>query len=251
MTLQNQAPRPLGLRERNKLEKLKRITDAARTLFVAKGFDDTTTREIALRANVGLGTIFVYAQNKRDLLFLIINDQLDEVTQRAQAAVDPAASLIDNLMQVAAIHYRFFGEQPALSRLVLREMVFYESGAQAGRFQNTRQHLIELFGRAIELARAQKEIATKENSSFVGWIVFCIFQVELRRWLSSDDLDLDVGLKALERALSLFISGLGPTPKALKRRIVLAALASPGKQTKSAQRRRATTHSQPRTTGRT
>ena len=236
MTLQRQVTRPLGLRERNKIEKLRRITDAARTLFVAKGFDDTTTREIALRAGVGLGTIFVYAQNKRDLLFLIINDQLDAVTKTAQEAIDPAASLIDNLLTVAKLHYRFFGEQPALSRLVLREMVFYDSGAQAGRFQSTRQHLIELFGRAVEVAKMQQGISCRESPSFVGWTVFCIFQVELRRWLSADELDLDAGLSTLERAMTLFIGGLQPTPKALKRRIALMAVSDGRKPPKSTQR---------------
>jgi AcrR family transcriptional regulator len=226
MTLQNQASRPLGLRERNKRDKLKRIKDAARMLFIAKGFDDTTTREIALSAGVGLGTVFVYAENKRDLLFLIINDQLDQVMQSAQAAIDPTASLIDNLLKVAELHYRFFGEQPALSRLALREMIFYESGAQAGRFQNTRQHLIELFGGAVELAKVQNGIATKESPYFVGWTIFSIFQVELRRWLSSDDLDLDAGLKALERALALFINGLKPASKALRRRVDLTGNAN-------------------------
>ena len=58
-----------GQRERNKLEKLRRIKEAARALFISKGFDETTIREIASVAEVGLGTVFVYAENKRDLLF--------------------------------------------------------------------------------------------------------------------------------------------------------------------------------------
>src|SRR2546421_5744523 len=86
-------PTPPGQRERNKLDKLRRIKDAARELFVAKGFDDTTTREIALRAGVGIGTIFVYAENKRDLLFLIANEELEKVTERAEAAVNESTSL--------------------------------------------------------------------------------------------------------------------------------------------------------------
>ncbi len=45
-------------------------------MFIAKGFDDTTTREIAQRASVGIGTLFIYADNKRDLLFLVANDEL-------------------------------------------------------------------------------------------------------------------------------------------------------------------------------
>ena len=221
MTLDTTAHRPSGLRERNKLDKLRRIKDAARALFIAKGFDDTTTREIALRAGVGLGTIFVYAENKRDLLFLIINEHLEKGTQDADESIDPAASLIDNLMTVAKVHYRFFGEQPTLSRFALREMTFYESGAQASPFQNTRQHLIDLFGKAVELAKVRNAIASRESPQFIGWTIFCIFQVELRRWLASDRSDLTAGLRALERALTLFINGLKPAPKALKRRIRL------------------------------
>src|SRR5258707_6733633 len=63
-----------GQRERNKRDKLLRIKNAAQELFVSKGYDDTTTREIAVRAGVGMGTVFTYAANKRDLLFLIAND---------------------------------------------------------------------------------------------------------------------------------------------------------------------------------
>src|SRR4051794_31718708 len=97
-----------GLRVRNKLDKLRRIKETAETLFVAKGFDDTTMREIALRAGVGLGTIFLYAKTKRDLLFLTINEPLERVTHRAEAAVDQKSSLIKNLLGVASLHYEFF-----------------------------------------------------------------------------------------------------------------------------------------------
>jgi AcrR family transcriptional regulator len=197
-----------GLRTRNKLEKLRRIKDAAQNLFVAKGFDDTTMREIAIRAGVGLGTIFLYAKDKRDLLFLTINEPLEIVTQQAEGAVNARASLIANLLSVAKQHYKFFGEQPALARLALREMIFYDSGAQAASFQKTRERLIRLFGRTIELAIANKEIAPTEPPLFAGWTVFCIFQVELRRWLANDVTNLRAGLSELERALRLLMRGL-------------------------------------------
>ncbi len=198
-----------GLRTRNKLEKLRRIKEAAQNLFVAKGFDDTTMREIAVRAGVGLGTIFLYAKDKRDLLFLTINEPLENVTQQAEDAVDPTAPLIDNLLSVAKLHYRFFGKQPALARLALREMIFYDSGAQAAPFQKTRDRLIRLFGHTIELAIVNKEIAPNEPPLFAGWTLFCIFQVELRRWLANDVTNLRTGLSELERALGLLISGFG------------------------------------------
>jgi AcrR family transcriptional regulator len=202
-----------GLRARNKLDKLRRIKDAAQRLFIAKGFDDTTMREIAVRAGVGLGTIFLYAKDKRDLLFLTINEPLEHITQQAEGAVDPAAPLVDNLLAIAKLHYRFFGEQPALARLALREMIFYDSGAQAASFQKTRERLIRLFGHTIELAMGRGEIASSEPPLFAGWTLFCIFQVELRRWLSSDVTNLRTGLDQLERAFRMLIAGLGRTQK--------------------------------------
>jgi AcrR family transcriptional regulator len=200
---------PDSLRVRNKLDKLRRIKDAARSLFIAKGFDDTTMREIAGRAGVGLGTIFLYAKNKRDLLFLTINEPLEEITVEAEDAVDPKAPLIANLLAVARLHYRFFGKQPALSRLALREMIFYESGAQAPPFQKTRERLIRLFGHTVELAIANAEVGPKEPPLFAGWTLFCVFQVELRRWLASDVAPLRAGLNELERAFRMLIVGFG------------------------------------------
>ena len=95
--MQVQTPHQIsGQREKNKLEKLQRIRDATRELFVEKGYDETTTREIAVRAAVGIGTVFTYAENKRDLLFLIANDELDAVATRCEAGVSDRASCLQN-----------------------------------------------------------------------------------------------------------------------------------------------------------
>jgi len=211
MTLVSPTARSLGQRERNKIDKLRRIKEAARELLVAKGFDDTTTREIAIRAGVGLGTIFVYAENKRDLLFLIVNEELETVIGQAEASISPDVCFLENLLRVAEMHYVFFGRQPALSRFVLREMTFYDSGAQAGRFQITRERLISLFGDTV----AREDLSSDETQQFIGWTIFCIFQVELRRWLSENGPNLRIGLQALARALTLFALGLKPRAKAL------------------------------------
>jgi AcrR family transcriptional regulator len=206
---------PLGQREKNKIDKLRRIKEAARDLFLSKGFDDATTREIALRAGVGIGTVFIYADNKRDLLFLVANDELEETTNKAEASVRDHAPCLQNLLTVFRHHYEFFGRQPELSRLMLREMTFYDSGRQADRFQATRERVIALVGGIMKQALERRTIQTPEDFSFIGWVAFCIFQVELRRWLMTKELDIELGMSALQRALKLFMQGLAPTKAAL------------------------------------
>lgn len=199
-----------GRRERKKNDKLRRIKEAAWDLFTSKGFDDATTREIAAAADVGLGTVFVYAANKRDLLFLIANEGLDEVARKAEASVQPSAPFLDNLTNVFRHHYDFFARQPAVSRLVLREMTFYDAGAQARPFQETRDSLINLLGRIVRHAQDHKMIACEETPEFIGWAIFCIYQVELRHWITSDEPDVRAGLSRLRRALVLVATGLKP-----------------------------------------
>jgi AcrR family transcriptional regulator len=201
----------LGLRERNKIDKLHRIKKAARELFLSKGFDDATTRAIASRAGVGIGTVFIYADNKRDLLFLVANDELEATTDKAEVSIRDEASCLQNLLTVFRHHYEFFGRQPKLSRLMLREMTFYDSGRQADRFRATRERLISLVGSIMQRAMDHGMIRLPEDSGFIGWVAFCIYQVELRRWLMTPDLDVETGMAILRRALELLIRGLMPT----------------------------------------
>jgi len=205
-----------GLRERNKVDKLRRIKTAARELFIAKGFDDTTMRDIAHRAGVGIGTVFLYADNKRDLLFLVANDELEQATIRAAANIRDDTSLLDNLLTVFRHHYEFFSAQPELSRMMLREMTFYDTGRQATRFQATRERVIRLVGEAVEMAVQAGTIGSTEQPGFIGWVAFSIYQVELRQWLASGNADLTRAMAGLKRALELLICGLEPTKQALR-----------------------------------
>jgi AcrR family transcriptional regulator len=199
-----------GRREANKLDKLNRIKAAASDLFVTKGFDDTTVREIASRAGVGLGTLFSYSLNKRDLLFLLGNDRLDQVADDAGAAIDVHASLLQNLLAVFGAHYRYFAQNPVLGRLMLREMTFYESGAQAERFRAIRQRVHDHVVRSLDLAAARGEIGGRRDTGFDAEVLFAIYQVELRRWLAGEDPQTKPGLARLSRALQICVDGLCP-----------------------------------------
>jgi len=91
------------LREQNKLDKLQRIKAAAADLFAELGYESATMRAIANRAGVGLGTLFLYAENKRDLVFLIFNEELDSIIERAFGSVRPEMPLLEQLVSVFSV----------------------------------------------------------------------------------------------------------------------------------------------------
>jgi hypothetical protein len=162
-----------------------------------------------------MGTVFTYADNKRDLLFLIANKDLEATGHKAEAGISETASIMTNLLLTFGEHYAYFSRQPELSRLMLREMVFYDSGQQAHQFQSTRDRIIALVCKIVLLALARKEIRSEEDHRFIAWVIFCVYQVELRRWLAGDKLKLKNGMVDLERALRLLVIGLAPKPTAL------------------------------------
>lgn len=204
-----------SLREKNKEDKLLRIKNAAFDLFLSKGFDDTTTREIAARAGVGMGTVFVYAETKRDLLFLIVNDGLELSITEARAKIHPDNSLLANLLVILRRHYEYFAQNPVLSRAALREMYFYQSGTQADRFNRTRHALRHLLIDLIADALAAGVIRSSETADIIAQIIFAIYQVDLRIWLSDGELDLDRGTDRLRRQIEVVLNGLSPQKSAL------------------------------------
>ena len=86
----------VGRRERNKQQKLDRITAAARELFAERGVDEVTTQEIADKADIGAGTLFLYAKTKGELLLLVQNSTYADALAQGRSAAE-------NIPQGAAV----------------------------------------------------------------------------------------------------------------------------------------------------
>ncbi len=202
-------------RERKKADKLQRIKDASLALFLTKGYDDATTREIAKIAGVALGTVFLYAENKRDLLFLIYNDELEHVLGQAEAAVQPSASFLSNMLSIATLHLTHYGRRPEISRYALREMYFYDKGVQSRRFHEIRSRLLQLIVGVIKQDLARGHIKATHEAGLIGNMIFALFQVEIRRFLMDDKPDLDAAVRSFQSQIEVLMAGLSPTPDAL------------------------------------
>jgi AcrR family transcriptional regulator len=202
------APAETGKRAAKKSENLSRIKAAARECFTAQGFDQTTMRRIAARAGVGLGTLFRYAENKRDLLLLTVIDDVEAAVLQGKAAIDPAADLLTNLVNVLAPVYVFFASQPIMSRLLLGELLFYGDGPLARRFWAGRNVMLDALADCIHVAVAKDEIEEPQDVDRVVWLVYSIYHAEHRFSLGAKQTGLDFALTRLSESLKLFIRGL-------------------------------------------
>lgn len=115
---------PVGRRERNKQAKLERITAAARELFAEHGVDDVTTQQIAEKADIGTGTLFLYAKTKGELLLLVQNSGYVDALEEGKAAAERIPEPLDAVMAIIRPVVECNRIQVDNGRTYLRELVF-------------------------------------------------------------------------------------------------------------------------------
>lgn len=89
--------------QRRKAERPGEIIDAALECFVAKGFIATRLDEVAQRAGVSKGTLYLYFENKEALFKAVVETlvvpEIDQTEQQIQAFDGSASELISHLVK--------------------------------------------------------------------------------------------------------------------------------------------------------
>lgn len=70
--------------EEIKKEKEIRIKEEALSLFIEKGFEKTSIRDIMRNTDYGLGTFYLYFKNKEDLVEDIVLDRMTDLISKAE-----------------------------------------------------------------------------------------------------------------------------------------------------------------------
>lgn len=117
---------PVGRRERSKRDKRERIMCAARELFAIHGAGGVTTQQIADRADVAIGTLYLYASTKAELLIMVQNQKfgtaIDDGLLAASAAPQKAA--LDSVLRLIHPVVICIREHVENGRTYLHELVF-------------------------------------------------------------------------------------------------------------------------------
>jgi TetR/AcrR family transcriptional regulator len=118
------APPLLPRRERRKEARPGELLDAALDLFVEKGFAATRSEEVAARAGVSKGTLFLYFPSKEELFKAVVRENIaGRVTEGASEVASftgPTAELLPWLMLE---WWRRYGATKAsgISKLIISE----------------------------------------------------------------------------------------------------------------------------------
>jgi len=116
---------PIGRRERAKQHKRERIMAAARELFADHGVGGVTTQQVADRADVAIGTLYLYAATKAELLIMVQNHKFAAAIDAglADAATGRPGSLEAIIALIRPV-VACIREQVENGRTYLHELVF-------------------------------------------------------------------------------------------------------------------------------
>ena len=142
----------MGLRERNKAEKWRRIVEAASRLFATRGFEATTTAAIAEEAGIGTGTLYLYVTSKEDLLLAVFRDEVGELWDHAFALIDPTAPVVEQLMTAFSHVTAYHEQEPELTRIYFKELMFVSPAMRSG----VSEFMRHFIGRFVELLEKAK-----------------------------------------------------------------------------------------------
>lgn len=197
----------LGRREQNKREKRGRIIAAARALFTHKGFEATTSAEIAIAAGVAAGTVFTYARTKDELLIMVFHEEFVELSDRGYRAAAQQEGLLDQAMAYFQTIVSHHERDLPLARALMRQLGYVEDESQRAHVEEIMTITFRLLGRMVETAKAKGEIDASVASLPLVRNLFAIFYYHLGSFLSGyfDRARLD---RLLRTDMAVLLKGL-------------------------------------------
>ena len=161
-------------REREKAQRRDDILRAAKTVFFTRGYHAATVDDVAVAAEVGKGTVYLYFDTKETILAHLLLDGLDALVADLETAyaIDEVLDAGTRLRRIAIAYLKFFQTSPEYYRLIMAfDRGQFQAAIDPGVYQDvlTRSlHGLEWLERAVKQAQTEGLIAienTREAAS--------------------------------------------------------------------------------------
>jgi len=158
------------------------ILAAATAVFVDMGVDGARMADIAAKADIAEGTLYLYYKNKQALLHEVVEAFWANLTDGAEQAVDPALPMREQLHQLASYHLMALLNQFDVVGLTYRARLRHgEPEQQLGPIRG----YVRVFDRLVERGTDRGEIQPalplwQLRDLFYGWLEFSARTLLLR-----------------------------------------------------------------------
>jgi AcrR family transcriptional regulator len=199
-----------------KIERERRIINAATELFDKIGYTRTTMDQIASRAGCGVATVYNYYASKEGIVTELLRKDIQAMLSAGKAVIDglgPSAEPGPAVMALLSV-YRDFGGSDWARRDLLRITIFPNlgnEGALAEFITVSEAQIQKQIYQLLFKLRGSGNLAGDLDLDDVTAIIFDIFNQSFGRYLTRDDLKFDDMFTQLSRRICLLFDNWRPS----------------------------------------
>ena len=200
----------MGVREQQKQATRGKVLDAARDLFDHIGYEETTIRAIAEKAEVSVGSVFTTFTSKAEILGQVMAERIEMLAADLERVVPHLrGTACDRMASLLGIHYQFQMQRPKLFLAYLAES-YSTSRARGftpiGSNLALRKPIQDILRGGVERGEidpgADMDLATETVAALYGFNYLRV----------ADGADVAAMTAAADRQLKQLFDGLVPRP---------------------------------------
>ncbi|MFI5203036.1 MAG: TetR/AcrR family transcriptional regulator [Flavobacteriales bacterium] len=111
----------MGITERKEREKKQRvdtILEAAQQVLTEKGMEAATVNDVALQAELGKGTLYLYFKSKDEILQALCNEALEELQASFVKATKNKKTGLEKMTAIGMAYFEFYKKSPLKFQLI-------------------------------------------------------------------------------------------------------------------------------------
>lgn len=193
--------------QRNKADKRSLITEAAVEVFAERGFHQARVSDIARRAGVADGTIYLYFKNKEDLLLSVFEEKMDELLAGLRDALADTSDPLERIRRFARFHFDQVRENRSVSEVLQVELRLSNKFLKEYRPEKLWAYL-GVFGQIVREGQAAGLFRAEVDPFITMWAFFGAMDEIAMQWVLSRKTDRFALETAASQVAEIFIRGL-------------------------------------------
>ena len=167
------------------LDKRSKILDAATRVFAERGFFGAQVADIARRAGIASGTVYLYFRSKDDVLRSLFDRTMQDAIREGRAALDGVTDPADRLRRIARLHLDRLGRDRDLA--VVFQVELRQSTKFMARLSTTQlRDYLGLIRDTIADGQAQGTFRVRVPATLGAKIFFGALDEMATNWILSD-----------------------------------------------------------------
>lgn len=181
------------------------IFKTATKIFAKQGYEKTSVDEIAQSAKIAKGTIYYHFTSKEDILFGLIQEGIDDLSEKMQNGISGIDSSKQKMEKIIEIQVDYFYQYRDLCRVLLSELWRLESRWKKSA-EKIQEKYISITRNIINEGKKSKEFKKDLDTNASATALFGLVSVASLDWaIFHKDVQRETMLQTIK---SLLISGL-------------------------------------------